>query len=801
MRRYAWAAFGALIVVTFGQPLAAADPPRTAYSFSVNGQEEFPQITLVEGTADDFAPGDVVEIRGFRMVLGAERTQRYRFDPKEPNILWIETADHKPALAAIQITGDFNPLARFSSAQIAGLRGVRLEGWWEEVAQTLKHIDPQKVCIEVVSHCRENQPCLIPPLPHTVRYLSIQERTRGGLRDYRPLLEMKELRYLDIHALAVAFDCRLLANATRLEHLSLVGLKGIHHLDSVRQLKTLRSLDLSGNPQLRTIDLAVDLPNLRAIGLTMTGVSDLRPLAGHPHLEVIDADYSRVEQLPLERSLPAMRRLELLSTLVSDAAVAEFARKNPRCRINRHFLPKLTPRLTGVDRLRVRDTDNPTRTSYVERDPAAVRAFVGQIKMDDSQHGGHCLCVGWPALEFYRQDQLVATLSVQHWARLRWSGWPEDGVMTADCAAFVRKWLADHSSEIRTTQEREQAATNEEARESERFGAPFPPDVRPLLTERSGHRPSREGLRRFFAAEPGDPVFGDIIVREIVAKMPDEVALTIACCRALGSLEGMTASWNVSSNQEQRAIAAALSVGGDAFAEALEKIKGEPRALSGAARLYFYAKMSQRLSPETRRKWTARLAEVVVADKHTRNQPDLLRALTRFDDPETVALLKDILQGKKGVEGTNDWTEEPSLRVQAALTLARQSRAEIKPQVQAQLPNASTPINRAGLEVALALLGDFDRLKAEQFRSPSFAIALGAIEAVERSRGAYGLDSLIEGVDDQWAALVDQVAERAVRRITGLQFKRGDKDAMEHWWKTQGAAFVAERKKNLGKKR
>jgi hypothetical protein len=810
MQGNAYAAVAGLILLIVAPRLAANEQPREGYSFSVNGKAEIPQITLVDGTADSPRPGDVVSICGFRLVLGGEQIQRYQFDEKEPNILWIEANNHKRVAAAVRVGWDYkidtrvlvNPLRNLKPDEISRLRGISLEGWSNEVAQAMTHINAETVCIEAIIDSLGNRPYRIPPLSRDLRYLSLQEHTNQGLRDFRPLLEFKKLRYLDLGTLTVPFDCDALVNASQLEHLSIVAMSGLVHLDSVRRLTTLRSLELSYNFRLQTIDVAADLPNLRTLGLRRTGISDLRPLAGHPNLEVIDADYSPVEQLPLQRRFPALRRLELLSTAVSDAVVTVFVRRNPQCHINRHFLPKLAPRLAGIDRLRVRDTDDPSKTLYVERDPAVVRALVDAIKIDDSRHGGHCMCIGWPAIEFYRQDQLVESISVQHWRCLRWSGWPEDGIMTADCAAFVRKWMAEHSSEIRAAQDREEAALNAQARETERFLAPFPVEVRRLLTAPASGASPRRGMRQFApkpvggraTAENGDP-----IVREIAAKMPDEVALAVACCRALGSLEGIDSSWTVSTNREQRAIAAALNVSGDAFVEALDRIQSEPRSLEGAARLYFYERMDRRLSQEACRKWTARIAEVVVSDKHSVNQPALLRALTTYNDPDTVALLKDILQGKKGIDAADDSSEEPSLRVQAAVTLARGLHAEAKPLIEAQLAAAAAGRNRDGFEVALALLGDFDRLKAEQFRSPSFGTALGAIEATERAHGAYGLDFLIEhGVNHQWA-IVGQTAEQAVARITGQRFRRGDDAAITRWWKTQGPAFVTQRRNELRK--
>jgi hypothetical protein len=570
-------------------------------------------------------------------------------------------------------------------------------------------------------------------------------------------------------------------------------------------------LDLSYNHGLTDVGFAAGLSNLRELRLDSTQVTDLRAFGGHPALETIDAQFMPLRRLPLDRPLPALRRLDILGTAVSDADVARFGKLNPRCEVDRHYLPKLAKALAGVDRLRVRDTDEPTKTMYVEENPSQVRALVANLGIDDIQSVGHCMCIGWPALEFYRQGKLVATLSDQHGLALRWNeGWPRDGVMTSASASYVNGWLADHVPAVRAQQQAARAYQDEQAREMLRFLEPFPPQVRPLLSQVDGTPLAPGGMRQFSPGGPGAASNGrglkatensDPVVRQILAQMPDEVALTVAGCRALGSLEGSTSSWTITTDKERRVLTAMGEVGGDSFTAVLDKLKGEPRALIGAARLYFREGMLAKMTEAARNEWTAPLAEAVLADKRSKNDANLLLALAQFNDPRTARLLKDVVRGRKGVEPAERQEDEPTIRVGAALTLANEHCAEIKPDVEALLPSTKSPVDRAGLEVSLALLGDFNHLKAEQFRSRSFAVALGAIQAVERSKGAYGLDLLIEnGLDHPWAHVSDE-ATKAVGRITGEDYSRRDAESIRGWWKTNGTTFVAARRKEAASSR
>src|SRR3984893_4533083 len=239
MRRLLLSTAGALAVLVGHAVLLAGERGDAPYSFSLNGESLVPRLTLVDGTAKQPAPGDVVHVWGFRMVLGPQRTQRYYYDPKEPRVLWIETHDHQRAPAAVRVSWEYksskpdfsrelaNPLKSLTAEQIGNLRGVDLECWTDDLPPQLAKLDLQRVCVQMVDDSTGKDPSRIYPLPRSLRYLCVREHSNQGIRDWRGLLDFKELQCLDVEAMTVAFDCKVLTNASQLRHLSLHSWQGL----------------------------------------------------------------------------------------------------------------------------------------------------------------------------------------------------------------------------------------------------------------------------------------------------------------------------------------------------------------------------------------------------------------------------------------------------------------------------------------------------------------------------------------------------------------------------------------------
>ena len=74
------------------------------------------------------------------------------------------------------------------------------------------------------------------------------------------------------------------------------------------------------------------MPRLRRLDVRGTQVHDLSSLAGLGKLEEVTASTSPVDKLP-EGSLPALRRLTVFSTRLTEPAVKAFAERNPKCEV------------------------------------------------------------------------------------------------------------------------------------------------------------------------------------------------------------------------------------------------------------------------------------------------------------------------------------------------------------------------------------------------------------------------------------------------------------------------------------
>lgn len=776
---------------------------QAGYRFTINGRPSDPSFVHLEGTPEQAAPGDLVEIGRFWMVLGPQKVQAYHTSREEDGVVWVDDSDGRRSVAAVRVESEFtdekdsegrykqrfvNRLATLTPDEIRGLRGLDLDSWSDELPKLLRHLNVEQVCITISGDTAAGEARRFPPLPAGLRHLVLRETNNfRGIQDYRPLGDLKELRYLSIDIMTGPLDCRHIERAKRLRHLSLQA-DDLPNAERLGALSELRHLDLNYNRSLRSVAFVANLTKLEVLSIRRTGVEDLAVLAGHPALRQIDARSSPLKRLPADKPLPALKRLEALSTQVSQAEAEAFARLNPQCTLTLRWAATLAKAVEGADRVRVRSGGTchrniaEERTLYEEKDEAKIRELIQQVQIDEAKSQFHCQCCGDPSLEFYQDGKLLATVGYHHGRGLRWvEGWPGDALMTAECARYFETWLADHIQEIKASQEAERAYRKKQAEEVERFVGHFPEKVRSWLRAGGEVDP-----------DDGDKELG----RRIAAAMPDEKALSIASCRAFGSLEGSSASWTSTTGKERRVLSAVHNVGGEAFLEALEALKEDRPALLGAARLFFFEDFDDRIAEKARVEWTERLAEMSLQDGADDNKSMVLRHLGWCHDDRTLSLLRDVMAGRKGTEFKEPDHDEPGLRAGAAVSLGLRKVTDIKPVVEKLLATAKRPGDTAALQVTLALLGDASQLRAEHFQLWSGTIGWGAIQAVERFRGVHGLDLLVEkGMDHPWGAVRDD-AELAVQRLVGQEWpERERRDAIRAWWKTHGQAFVEQRRK------
>ncbi|MCA8940991.1 MAG: hypothetical protein KDB80_00410 [Planctomycetes bacterium] len=117
-----------------------------------------------------------------------------------------------------------------------------------------------------------------------------------------------------------------------------------------------------------------------------------------------------------------------------------------RPRAPRRWTTSLHRRVVGATRLcvtsRNRSGERELQRLAELSDAAAIGSFVRRIRIDGSCSGSSCLCDSNLYLDFYRSDELVASLSIHHGRRLRWRHhWCGDGLLTTQSALFLRRWL------------------------------------------------------------------------------------------------------------------------------------------------------------------------------------------------------------------------------------------------------------------------------------------------------------------------------------------------------------------------
>lgn len=149
--------------------------------------------------------------------------------------------------------------------------------------------------------------------------------------------------------------------------------------------------------------------------------------------------------------------------------------------------------MRGATRLRVRTGGvchrffDDEKTLLDINDPQEVAKLIDRIRVGVGF--GSCLCCGGPTMEFYRQDQLVASLAIQHGRKLRWHEgfWSGDAPLIFDSSEFLLKWLAERGvdgpmKEVETTA----SISREDAIAEDRWRAAMPESLKPFWSVTMG---------------------------------------------------------------------------------------------------------------------------------------------------------------------------------------------------------------------------------------------------------------------------------------------------------------------------
>jgi hypothetical protein len=790
-------------VVRAEEPPAAKGPGKAAPAsrpvFEVDGMPFEPRVLSVNGDPEHPAPGDVVFVDDIPLALGEGPAYRFRTtdDATDGRVyLLLPGGMERVVGARTKWTFDRqrkervvrNLLEPLTDDEMKGLWGLHLDGWNEAVAAKVERIDPARTCIALTDSCggpwREPGHSM-PPLPAGLRALVLDQTSSEGMTDLSSLAAQDALVLFSTRGFSrMPFDLGLLGKASAsLRHLRL-GPAKLPSTTPLASFTALRELELGGNEGISDLGFVRGMVELRRIDLGGTEVGDLGPLEGLSRLEVIHADGSKVGVLP-SAPMPSLRTLRVMSTAVAAPAAAMFARAHPKCRVWHGWNDALRGELGAAERVVVRSgglchrDPSKERTLAEFRGAAKVKEFLDLFSVEEKASGFHCMCCGNPTFEFYRGDTLVGSLGFHHGRSIRWpGGWPGDGLLTKASGDRLIEWLAANGAPGPMEEREEQRAREaREEQEDAAFLASFP-----------------EAVREYFRGEKlGDDAFTEdetkvgAFAKAMAERCGGAEALAACLCRALGE---SSLGWTVSQWKEMKAKAALQAVTGEAFAAALEKLKDDPIALRGAARLAFQEGMLGRMSPETRGIWAPRLGALALEGGEPWYAWKVARALGDADSKES----RDLLW--RFVDGGNPRGEEPppSLPAAALVSLAKLADAKAGERVRQLLPSAAHPDEKMALEVALALLGERKVLKPQHFSGKSSTVVFGAMDAVARSPRREGMEAMVAAMQLGDVHFGFDLAE-GFFRATGWSFPIKGAYPSVHkrclaWWKENGEAFL-----------
>jgi hypothetical protein len=803
---------------------------------TVDGQPVDPASVSLDGNPDELRAGDLMMIDSLVLTLGTENEYHFHTTPSEDGRLWLESADGTRRLVGVSVRQRYrdgqtvieDPLTKLTPGEVRGLWGIYLEHWSDAIGDRLKDIDPVRACVCISDGAAVRPGQSLPRLPVPLRCLVVDSRSSDGLKRFDAISRLPDLRYLRVRLISHStVDLSVLKNAPRLRRLEMSGVR-LRNSRQLARLSNLRVLDLGYCQGIGDVAFVRQLPRLRHLSVRRTDVEDLSPLVGHPALEQVDADRSPVRRLPAEPA-SQMRILRVMSTRLSDDQVSSFRLANPDCLVWHRWTTAFQQAVDRADHLRVRTGGTCHRDPDQEEclfetsDTASIQALVAGLEIDEAQSNFHCMCCGDPSLEFYCGQQLLATLGHHHGRSLRWpGGWPSDALLTESSAAFLRAWLGERGV---LGPNREHEAELERQRAWERRVAAVGEAV-PL--------PLRQALTR------GTEPFGAALKKEL----PDKAEQVTVLLRILGVSNG---SWTTLDSLDHTAEQLLRGFARDELTGAVQRaLSGDDRRLRrGAARFWvafrspikdwcppdpgpYYAAVLD-VQRQSRYRDTRMRGLQNLVSWHGELPPgradELLQAGLRDPDPQvrrqamlsagemrhqaSKEMLLQILRGKPPdvqslPEVPQDETDDVPQAFErvggdssdadlAALALGYLGATEAKDLLAGWQP--LTPM----AEVALALLGEPERLRKEHFQTPDAnqTLQLAAVAAVIRNRGRAGLGYAVHYRQATHWWEEETVARRLstmlrAEKAPGAEALDDYRDLtqLQQWWDRYGKKFL-----------
>ena len=428
--------------------------PAGGYAITIDGSAEELEVVPIEGAPTTGSAAVIINgpyVDPQCLVVGKPGRYSFAFEGqarsgpargyltepgKKRRLVWIKIWQEEAAHGRIVVT---NPLHALTPAQIRDLRGVYIDigigSWSEEVVADLARLDLTRVCVST-----SGSPA-VPRFPAGIRYLAIDP---GYDRDLSDLGAFGKLVFLSLNTYEQPFDAAWIPTLTSLQYLRLA----VGTLENPNQLETLRSirrLAIRAKKGIEQPDFLRAMPGIQT--LLLHGSIDLAPIRELPNLVELDASESPARHLPA-LSLPALRKVNLMSSQVSDAEVERFRALNPNAVVLHRWTPLLRSQLLGASEVKVETV--PLRRgdrsrSVTVRDTAEIAKLVEALEIDDPERfvSG---CLPTHRLIFKRAGgpPKGEAIELAEGNSVLWSGFPGEAPLTQAGLRETRAWMAKH---------------------------------------------------------------------------------------------------------------------------------------------------------------------------------------------------------------------------------------------------------------------------------------------------------------------------------------------------------------------
>ena len=84
------------------------------------------------------------------------------------------------------------------------------------------------------------------------------------------------------------------------------------------------------------------------------------------------------------------------------------------------------------------------RVLFTVTNPGEIAEFQEQLAFERNQYGEMCGCYGILRIEWYKEEQLLASTSLMHGRNLRWEHFEGDARLTDKSAKWLVRWFGIH---------------------------------------------------------------------------------------------------------------------------------------------------------------------------------------------------------------------------------------------------------------------------------------------------------------------------------------------------------------------